>query len=226
VKAKVKITMKTNIKLKLAATAAAVLATGILSQNAKAGAIAGQQYDATLENVSELGYAGDTFVVRSTAALVTAPGTYQGDYEYMYDFGVSGDVNKNGPPVGIASLSVYFSDTAGVVGAGGVTGPAAPQTVAGSDVNWTFNPVTKEETVFFFSPDAPGFGTASAQNGGLWGQVANSSALATDLSGAGMNPLSLVVVPVPPTVPDSATTLSLLGGALVGLGALRRKIGC
>ena len=45
--------MKTNMKLKLAATAAAVLATGLLSQNAKAGAVVGQQYDATLENMSE-----------------------------------------------------------------------------------------------------------------------------------------------------------------------------
>ncbi len=95
--------MKTNIKL--VAAAAAVLAAGLLSQNAKAGAVVGQQYDATLENTSEVGFNGDTFVVRSSATMMMG-GAFAGDYYYAYDFGVSGDPNKNGPQTGIASLSV------------------------------------------------------------------------------------------------------------------------
>jgi hypothetical protein len=236
---KEKINMKTNMKLKLAATAAAVLATGLLSQNAKAdAALLNTQYDATLENSSELNYHNATFVVRSYVSQVSDINSPEnGQYEYMYDFGASGDINKNGPPVGLASLSVYF-DTAGTGanGAGGfqTTGTtmpypvgtaAAAQTVA-ADVNWTFVPASQEEIVYFFSPDAPGFGTITAQNGGLWGQVDNSADLQTDLSNGNLDPLSRVLVPVVPAVPDTATTLSLLGGAIVGLGALRRKIGC
>jgi hypothetical protein len=202
--------MKTNMKLKLAATAAAVLATGLLSQSAKA-----NSGTATLTELTLGSEYGETFVLRSSEMQVGP-----NDYFYQYDFGVSTDPAKPGPNVPLSGLTVLFDtlDTT-PTGASGVnvhTGNnASIQTTTSvtGEINWSFNTTldngSTEEIMSFTSPDGPGLGQAAALNGGSWLETSGT-----------------VVVPVPPSVPDTATTLSLLGGAIVGLGALRRKIGC
>ena len=191
--------MKIETKLNLAATAAALLVAGFLCQTANANLL-GIEEDATLTDQGPGMYTGHSFVVGSEALAPGAVGNPSAtQYFYEYWFGQSG---LTAPPVAIASLSVYFN-TGGTANTASSSGA-----INSTDVNWTFNPNLTSKLVDFLSPDAPGLGYISAQDGGLWGGVPNGDAWG-------------VVVP---GVPDGGMTMSMLGGALVGLGAIRRKI--
>jgi hypothetical protein len=141
--------------------------------------------------------AGGTFTVDSSATFDSVNNYYY--YSYVY----------SGAPNNLASLSVYFTTlTAGVVAPGGGTA----FNIYPGDVNWTINDGLTSDTLSFWSPLAPTLGNTEALDGGSWG------------NGTGGEQYGVVV---PNTnVPDNGLTMSLLGGTLLGLGALRRKLGC
>ncbi|HUD46431.1 MAG TPA: hypothetical protein VMR33_06355 [Candidatus Baltobacteraceae bacterium] len=186
--------MKTQSTM-LAATAGAILVAG-LCQTAQANLIG----DTTLHN------GGNTIVVDSSAVLQTS-GPETGDYLYTYSF-------NDAIAAGLASYTVYFpTATAGVFGvAGATTDPITFDSINNGDVNWEFNnagPYTGgAESVWFYSPLAPALGDTSGQDGGLWG------------NGTGAVQFGVVV----PNVPDGGMTMTLLGGSLMVLQALRRKL--
>jgi hypothetical protein len=195
--------MKNETKLKLAATAATLLVTGFLSQTATANVITtGTVYDATL--TAQAGpEMGSSFVAES---ICLAPGaTFNPsatEYYYYYQFGV----NYAPPPVPIASASVFFA-----TGPAGANSPGgAPAYISADEINWQFGAGLSVGDFYYLSPIAPTLGYISALDGGLWGGP------------SGGNAFGVVV----PNVPDSGMTISLLGGALVGIGALRRKFSC
>jgi len=142
-----------------------------------------------------------------------------GDYQYVYWW--SG-VNESGTPPGLASLSVYYSAGVSTV-AGSIGGTTFGWTTTGgvltgdtlgiTSANWTFSPLTDGAAVYFDSPDQPTLGYGSGQDGGLWGANPSGNAYG-------------VVVPALPNVPDGGYSLSLLGGAFLGMGVLRRKLSC
>ena len=76
-------------------------------------------------------------------------------------------------------------------------------------------------TFSFVSPYAPTWGYASALDDYSWTDGGSSGT-------AGGNGLDLgVAVPnTPASTPDGGLTAALMGGAILGLGALRRKLGC
>lgn len=186
--------MKTKSTM-LAATAGAVLVAG-LCQTAQANLIG----DTTLVN------GANTIAVDSSAVLQTS-GPETGDYLYTYSF-------NDAVAKGLASYTVYFPTAgAGVLGVGGaVADPITFDSINTADVNWEFNNagiyVGGAETVWFYSPEAPQLGNNSGQDGGLWG------------NGTGGEEYGVVV----PGVPDGGLTMALLGGSLIGLQALRRKL--
>lgn len=200
--------MKTNMKLNLVATAAVVLASGLLSQSAKAvPVVIGDVYDVTLTDQGPGLYTGDSFIADSQVLAPHTGGNTSSEYMYYYQFG---EGNHPSPPVPITDVSVYFDNSLGLADTaqGGIF-----QNITPTDVEWQFGSGLSTGSFNFLSPYAPTLGYMSAHDGGLWGAVGGGNQFG-------------VVVPMAPTIPDSATTLSLLGGALVGLGALRRKIGC
>ncbi len=120
-----------------------------------------------------------------------------GVYTYYYEF-TGADPAFNG----INELSVNFSVLA--TAPNSVTGGTS-STMATDDVSWNFSPAATSSGTWalsFQSPDGPTLGSASAEDGGTW-------------TGSGV---------VVPGVPDGGLTLSLLGGSLMGLQALRRKL--
>ena len=142
------------------------------------------------------------FTVSSTATLQTG-GTYNNDYKYDYQF------NAVPGGQGLISLTVYFYNLGNVDLTTGYGGGSTGGYLNGG-VNWTFNnPGILSGEVWFYSPISPGFGGITAQDGGTWN------------SGSGNAPAYGIVVP---GVPDGGLTVALLGGALVGLQVLRRKL--
>jgi hypothetical protein len=181
--------MNTKTKFNLAASAAALLATGFLCQTAKA-------QDPYL-NVTEWA----TLKQDSNPDLLVGVGSiaepYGGGYEYYYAF--------FNAPVDLTELSILG------------TTPGISSPLGGTSVNitpgvvtWTFGATETISGFEFFSPYAPTLGDAEGvgADGQSWG------------------PDYGIVVPDPPSVPDGGLTISLLSGALLGLGSLRRKIGC
>ena len=76
-------------------------------------------------------------------------------------------------------------------------------------------------TLSYDSPYLPIYGYATSLDDYTWSDGGSAGV-------AGGNGLDNgVVVPnEPPVTPDGGLTVTLLGGALLGLGALRRKLGC
>ena len=78
--------MKIETKLKLAATAAALLVTGLLSQTANAN-IVGDEYDATLTDQGPGLFTGSTFTLESFCIAQGLPEIHHAsDYLYFYQF--------------------------------------------------------------------------------------------------------------------------------------------
>jgi hypothetical protein len=165
--------------------------------SAKATLTPGADYTATLINPST----STSFTLNSEYFLPTGSGTFGSDYTYGYWFSGVDD------PLGLSALTVYFdSALVGVIGQGASVSGTTP--VIPNGANWQFNPYTDTANLWFYSPVGPTIGSAAALDNGTWG------------------PASGVVVPNVPSVPDGGLTLTLLGGTLLGLGALRRKLGC
>ncbi|HZM06141.1 MAG TPA: VPDSG-CTERM sorting domain-containing protein, partial [Candidatus Saccharimonadales bacterium] len=77
-----------------------------------------------------------------------------------------------------------------------------------NDIGFQYNPEKGASlTVSFDSPYAPTTGTASAQDTYDWESATHN-----------------VLVPGVPTVPDGGLTVALLGGSLLGLQMIRRKL--
>jgi len=128
------------------------------------------------------------------------------DYLYLY-------FQPVGQPA-IDSFTVQFSDIAGAVVAGSAQSinPAWSGNPVAFGVTWqtgTAGDVVGPEELYFLSPLPPTWGVATIQDNGQWNDDSQ-------------NPNGVVI----PNTPDGGLTVALLGGALVGLGALRRKLGC
>ena len=171
--------------------------------------------------------------------MVLAPGhNYQNGAGYLYLYQVE---NAGGVP--IDAFSVTFDTTApGLLGAGVLTGDdldvasalhpahtvggevegfalasvaALLTTVDPNTVTWTFAPQaagTETDTFFIWHLQPPVYGNAGAQDGSPpspWASIAPGGTR----------------VPVPNVrVPDSGTTILLLGAALTALGVVSRKL--
>jgi hypothetical protein len=153
------------------------------------------QANSSSATLTELSIPANSFTVNSTATLVA------GLWDYTYTFT---------PPSVLDALSIYFNTAAGApitaVSAGGVILPG--------EIEWLFAPGGGPETLSFDSPIAPIIGYAAGFNGGEWGTLGNPNEASYGVE----------VPNAVPTVPDGGLTLALLGGSLVGLQALRRKL--
>lgn len=181
-------------------TTVVALLAGLSCVTARAGLTPVTDYAATITAIAGVD-TGDTFTLNSNFTPTT------GGYIYQYWF--------SGSPAALNSISVYFTTSVGLpssINSAGLTPSTDTFTtgIAADDVNWNFSPgATGAADLSFFSAAAPELGTAGAIDGGTW-------------FGSG------VVVPTTPynSVPDGGMTISLMGGALLGLGGLRRKLGC
>jgi hypothetical protein len=121
-----------------------------------------------------------------------------GIYTYSYDLTT---------PANVGEFSVFFPTTApGAVIPGTVLGGTAAPSILGQDVTWNFSPEEPLSgvTVSFESYLPPSVGIAAALDSTDWG--VNSGP---------------VYVPL---VPDGGLTVTLLGGSLVAIQGLRRKL--
>jgi hypothetical protein len=183
-----------NTKSTLLTAAAGVLLLAGRCQTVQALSYTG---DATLVN------GGTSFVVDSTALSLGG-----GNWSYTYDF--TAPTTANEPD----AFDVYFNTAlAGTLSAFA----GAPHNVEAGDVQFLYAGGITSGTAYSVSFDstvAPVVGYAAAFDGGEWG-------------GAGPGGTSFgVEVPnaLPPAVPDGGLTITLLGGSLMGLQALRRKL--
>jgi hypothetical protein len=150
----------------------------------------------------------------TSEALHLSAGTYKGDYEYIYNLPA---MTATTPPVAISIdvFSVYLNGTQLIEAISGNNSWTGMENL--TDVSWTHKTgdVSGDETLTFVSPDAPTWGTASAQDSYQW----------TD-AGNGLD--NGVVVPnfTDPgsPVPDGGLTVALLGGSFLVLGLIRRKL--
>jgi hypothetical protein len=139
--------------------------------------------------------------------------------EYTYTYALT-QVFMDG---GIDAFSVY-SLGAPFTGLS-ITGITSPVNfnggVNGGHVSWSvnLNPVVDQNLPLSFSyesPYAPTYGYTGATDGGTYQPLAPLTV---------SNEVWVPILP-PPPVPDGGLTFTLMSGALLGLGALRRKIGC
>ena len=145
-----------------------------------------------------------TFTVTSTVFSDGVAGD-PAEYEYKYT------VSATAPSVDQFSVEgIIHSFELGIQNPAGFTG-----VLTGTEVNWntpTTVPATEtslDNLVFTLtSPYGPESGNAGAQDSATW----------SDIGSVGVN--------VPGNLPDGGLTMTLLGGTLLGLGALRRKLGC
>jgi hypothetical protein len=157
---------------------------------------------------------GDEIAVVSSVSALGA--VIAGDYTYTYALT---QVAGSG---GIDAFTVYsLGNPFTSLAVTGVTDPNSNWSggVNGGHVAWSvnLNPVVDQALPLSFSyssPDGPvENGYAGAADGGTYAPGTLSSS-------------NEIWVPNLPAVPDGGLTVTLLGGALLGLGALRRKIGC
>lgn len=150
--------------------------------------------DATLVN------GGTSFVVDSTAASIA------GGWSYTYDFTAPSTANEPD------AFDVYFNTAS----AGTLSAFNGAHNVQAGDIQYLFPGGTEvAESVSFDSTVAPIVGYTAAFDGGEWGT-----------SGGPGGESYGVEVPnaPPPNVPDGGLTITLLGGSLMVLQALRRKL--
>ena len=162
---------------------------------------------ATLKN----SHTGKTITVDSSAVFGGGVWTYTYDLTGTHPLSIDGFTIDAAGDLGGAGIVI----PAGPAG----TGPSGPGifqgTQNGSEVTWDSTLLSNGKAgdlyvplVFTFtSTQPPANGYGSALDGGAYDDTGNNN----------------VVVP---QVPDGGLTVSLLGGALLGLGALRRKLGC
>jgi hypothetical protein len=162
--------------------------------------------------------AGDTILVTSTVTPGT--GIYAGDYLYNYTL-----TKPNGSTLiaGVDAFTVYdpgIANLASLIVPGSIyeTLSFGHGTITLNHIEWTSGRKGDQPLPLdfgFYSPDAPIQGFTGAQDDYIYGATSGS-----------------VYVPDPPTnnswpkVPDGGLTLTLLGGTMLGLGGLRRKLGC
>ena len=146
---------------------------------------------------------GDTILVTSTVSTTT------GGYTYDYSLSVPAGGSTE---TGVDAYTVYsWSSLAGL----GIADLNATSPFSGgvntTHVSWSDGLVDEPLTLDFnfFSPDAPTQGYSAALDDATYNATAGA-----------------VYVPTLPAVPDGGLTMTLLGGSLLGLGALRRKLGC
>jgi hypothetical protein len=150
----------------------------------------------------------DTGVITggSSAITVDSTATFSGGlWTYTYDLVLVGTQSSSG----LLSFTVHDPYAGSLAGAT-VTGNPGTFTggVGATEVVWNDSDLVDYILggYSFTSPYAPATGTASG----------NDNTGYTETSGS-------VLVP---NTPDGGLTASLLGGALLGLGVIRRKIGC
>jgi hypothetical protein len=141
----------------------------------------------------------------SVKSVVTEP--LLGLYDYVYTLPSTSPM--------LDSFSIDMGATAGL-GIFNVGSSSALffGNINGFNVSWTTLPQGTDRptasVVFSFdSTVPPTWGYAAANDHGSWTGIADADSLV-----------------VPGAVPDGGLTMSLLGGTLLGLGALRRKLGC
>lgn len=160
----------------------------------------------------------DIFVTVGTGAgseiAVDSSVTGTGPYTYTYslsqvalDGGIDAfSVYSLGAPftsLSISGITSSSTDFAGIVN--------------GGHVDWSSGSNGDQQVPLSFSytsPYAPTYGYTGAADGGTYAPTAP------------LTTANEVWVPQIPAVPDGGLTISLLGGTLLGLGALRRKLGC
>lgn len=130
---------------------------------------------------------------------------------WTYEYQVEDNAGSTGTPLYIDSFTVQdVLDQAGLAVTVSPTDWSGSPSAAGQNVNWTTTSSstsvgTLPLTFEFTSPFAPEAGGASANDNTSYAQTSGE-----------------VLVP---TVPDGGMTAILLGGSLLGLGAVRRKFG-
>ena len=183
-----------NTKSTLLTAAAGVLLLAGRCQTVQALSYTG---DATLVN------GGTSFVVDSTALSLGG-----GNWSYTYDFTAPTTANP------IDAFDVYFNTAS----AGTLSAFNGAHNVQAGDIQYLFPGGTTAGTAYTVSFDstvAPIVGYSAAFDGGEWGT-----------SGGPGGESYGVEVPnaPPPNVPDGGLTITLLGGSLMVLQALRRKL--
>jgi hypothetical protein len=140
-----------------------------------------------------------------TGLTIDVTSTVSGSYLYTYEVDpgtYTGGIND-------FTVNVPNANLAEITGENAPAGFNAGVVQGNDEVNWIGLSSTDISTPLIFTftsplPPMPSF--AGAQDDGSY----------TPISGSVLAP----------TVADGGMTMSLLGGALVGLGALRRKLGC
>jgi len=209
--------MKKSLKTFLT-LAGAALATSVAQANPYATAT-----DLLVANVAAVGHPAQyDYISVATEVDLTA-----GVYTYTYTLTTAGTPADSKTPVDIDSFTVGTGGLiTGTVNAGSIT--ATPTTFggvfSGNEVSWANVPpgvnypvpATGSGLSFSFtSPDAP----IAAYSGAL----DNSSYVDGDFSGQ-VPSGDDVLVPGAPAVPDGGLTVALLGGSLLGLQMIRRKL--
>jgi hypothetical protein len=146
----------------------------------------------------------NNFANSSTLQVASSVTGTLGDYTYTYVVSWLSGANT-----GINGFTVDIPNTASV----DITALSQPAGFTGvvlaNEVNWTATSDNALPLTFDFnSPDAWTLGNSGALDSGGYSPFAGSGSVYI------------------PTAPDGGLTVALLGGTLVGLGALRRKLGC
>lgn len=140
-----------------------------------------------------------------TGLTVDVTSTVSGSYLYSYT------VNPGTYTGGINDFTVNVpsASLAGITGENAPTGFNVGVVQNNDEVNWiglTSTDVSTPITFSFTSPLPPMLSFSGAQDDGSYSPISGSVWA--------------------PDVADGGMTMSLLGGTLLGLGALRRKLGC
>jgi hypothetical protein len=148
-----------------------------------------------------------TFTVVSSVSA--GSGIYTGDYQYTYTISASAPLANNFTVEDVYAAPISGSILVdGVTTTGGFTGGYNPVV---DNVNWSQSGsgvASLDSLSFTFdSPLPPTIGSAVADDGSSWNDNGSTGVYV-------------------PNTPDGGMTMTLLGGAFLGLSALRRKLGC
>ena len=174
----------------------------------------------TLYNSTEVGTLGATGMDFGISSEVTQSGSV---YTYTYNVAAA---DHRIPGNGIDAFTVYLLSGIATSSENTPSGwGTGVQNV--NNVNWTTltGDSTANVTFSFTSLYAPIWGYSVAQDAGQWNDFTAFSGASYAPGNTGDTGVVVPNTPPPPPVPDGGLTVALLGVSLVGIQALRRKLG-
>jgi hypothetical protein len=188
-----------NKIMKTKATLIALLAGAVISGTAHASLI-NTLIPSTEVGVVNSGLGPSTPVNFDISSEASDTGTTFGGLEvYQYQYNIP---DRSSDPLLLADVRLILSE-AGLTGAGNYT------TTTSSEISWGAPPLGAPGaavTLWFNSTTLPIIGQLDVQDNGQWQDQ------------------DVVIPNAEPSVPDGGLTMALLGGSLMGLQALRRKL--